>query len=278
MIVTRVAPSPTGNGIVHIGTLRQIYHNWLFARANKGKFIYRIDDTDLKRSDKEIVDKLYEAIDWLGLDYDETFKQSDRFDKYTKIAENLVKEGLAVHDDGCIRMSGLALDCSWTDEITGDKEDNDQIRDFSSTQVIIKSDGSPVYNFCSAVDDIESGVTDVIRGTDHISNTYKQAYIYRALGKHLPRYHHVGLICHNTGKKLSKRDSDAMDLSGVNKDAILNYILRLGWSPKEDNKANNIIDKEKALRLFIEHGNLKASNAKIDLNKLKFYEKYYNRK
>lgn len=277
MITTRVAPSPTGNGIVHIGTLRQIYHNWLFARANKGKFIYRIDDTDLERSSPEIVDKLYEAIDWLGLDYDETFKQSDKFDRYIEVAGGLVKDGLAVHDDGCIRMSGVVLDCSWVDEITGDKVDNEQIRDFSSNQVLIKSDGSPVYNFCSAVDDIESDITDVIRGVDHISNTYKQAYVYRALGKHLPRYHHVGLICHSTGKKLSKRDSDSMDLSGVNRDAILNYILRLGWSPREDTKDNNIINKEKALSLFINQGSLKASNAKIDLNKLKYYEKYYNR-
>lgn len=278
MVVTRVAPSPTGNGVVHIGTIRQIYHNWLFARSQGGKFIFRIDDTDLERSVPEIINKLYEIVDWLGLDFDETFKQSDRFHHYQEVAHDLVTQGLAFVDDGCIRMAGVDIDTSWTDEITGDKAANEQINDLCKSQVIIKSDGSPTYNFCSPIDDMDCGITDVIRGVDHLSNTYKQAYIYRILGKELPKYHHVGLICHNTGKKLSKRDSDAMDLSQYSSDAVLNYTLRLGWSPKEDNKANNIIDRQKALSLITEGGKFRAANAKIDNNKLNFYEKYYRKR
>lgn len=278
MVVTRVAPSPTGNGVVHIGTMRQIYHNWLFARSQQGKFIFRIDDTDLERSDPKIIDSLYRVIDWMGLDYDETFKQSDRFERYISIAEDLIDKGLAYRDDGCIRAAGIDLDCNWLDEITGEKNDNDQIRSLSANQVLIKSDGSPTYNFCSPIDDIDFGVTHVIRGADHISNTYRQAYLYNLLGETLPKYYHVGLICHKNGKKLSKRDSDAMDIMNINRDAVLNYILRLGWSPKEDNKSNNIINKEKALRLITEGGNFRAANAKMDLNKLDFYGRKYSRR
>lgn len=277
MVKTRVAPSPTGNGIVHIGTLRQMYHNWLFARANNGKFVFRIDDTDLERSVPKIIDKLYEALEWLGLDYDETFKQSDRFGRYLEVAEQLVDKGLAIRDDGCIRMAGEDFDCSWVDEISGDKPDNDQIKEFSKNQVIIKSDQSPVYNFCTTVDDIDSEITDIIRGVDHIPNTYKQAYLYRALEQAMPKFHHVGLICHTTGKKLSKRDSDAIDITQYDRDAVLNYILRLAWSPYEDNKTNNIIKKDRAIELFVEEGSFKASNAKVDFNKLNFYNKVYSK-
>ena len=146
----------------------------------------------------------------------------------------------------------------------------------------MKSDGSPAYNFASTIDDYDEAVTWIVRGVDHISNTYKQALIWRILNytfkteRDLPLFTHVGLVCHKTGKKLSKRDSDEINLVGVSTEALLNYVLRLGWSPKEDNKANNIIDREKAIKLFLNEGNIKASNAKIDLNKLDWYTKKYN--
>ena len=146
----------------------------------------------------------------------------------------------------------------------------------------MKSDGSPAYNFASTVDDYDEDVTWIVRGVDHISNTYKQTLIWKLLNesfvieKDLPKFTHVGLVCHSSGKKLSKRDSDEIDLSNISNDALLNYILRLGWSPKEDNKSNNIINKEKAIKLFINGGSMKSNNAKLDLNKLAWYNKKYN--
>lgn len=274
-IITRVAPSPTGNGLMHLGTLRQIYHNWLFARANGGKLIFRIDDTDLSRSKPHIIDKLYEAVDWLGLDFDDTFKQSQRFDIYREYAEILIDKGLATEDEGCIRLCGPDLDCVWVDEITGIQSSSKEINEYAKTQIIIKSDGSPTYNFCSCIDDMICDISNVLRGVDHISNTYKQVYIYHLFETKLPKYHHIGLICHPSGKKLSKRDSDDMEIYKYHPGAVLNYILRLGWSPKIDDKSNNIIKRDKALDLFINGGSLKSSNAKIDLNKLNFYDKKY---
>lgn len=276
MIATRLAPSPTGK--VHIGTLRTLYHNWLAARALGGKFIFRIDDTDLERSRKELIDPLFKAIDWLGLDYDETFKQSDRFDMYRSIAEGLVKNQLAIEDNGCIRLNkkyASQFSANWRDSLTGFKQSNENIMDFASTQVIIKSDGSPTYNFATVIDDAQTGITHLIRGVDHISNTYKQVLLYNILGRVIPKFYHVGLVCHKSGKKLSKRDSDALNLENYHPDAVLNYILRLGWSPKEDNKQNNIIKKDRAIKMFFNEGKMKAANAKIDLNKLQWYDKKY---
>lgn len=285
--IVRIAPSPTGK--LHIGTIRTAYHNWLVAKQNpESKMIVRIDDTDLERSQPELIKPIFDTLSSLGLDFDKTFHQSERFDMYRDLAESLVALGYAHHDDGCIRLleqpiADAGFGCDWKDEITGDKPSNDQIDNYSRTQVIIKSDGSPAYNFASTVDDYMENVTWIIRGVDHISNTYKQALLFRLLNevtmdaKPLPLFSHVGLVCHKTGKKLSKRDSDEMNLEGINPDALLNYVLRLGWSPKVDDKSNNIIDKDKAIRLFIDEGNLKSNNAKIDLDKLDWYNKKYSR-
>jgi glutamyl-tRNA synthetase len=228
---------------------------------------------------------VFDTLTKLGLNWDETFHQSERFDFYTEVANRLVEEGYAIKDDGCIRLNQSSLSdfsCEWEDTITGHKPSNDQIDEYAKSQVIMKSDGSPAYNFASAVDDWDTEVTWIIRGVDHISNTYKQALIFRILFKvykqveFLPQFTHVGLVCHKTGKKLSKRDSDEMNLEGINTDALLNYVLRLGWSPTEDTKANNIIDKDKAIGLFLRGGSMKSNNAKIDLDKLQWYDKKYN--
>jgi glutamyl/glutaminyl-tRNA synthetase len=132
------------------------------------------------------------------------------------------------------------------------------------------------YNFASAVDDIDMGVTWVVRGTDHIVNTFKQAKIYSLLDADLPQYSHVGLLTHMSGKKYSKRDSDQLDLSNYHPDAVLNFILRLGWSPRQDDKGNNIINRNKAIDLFLNGGKMRAPNCKVDLNKLDWYNKKYN--
>jgi glutamyl-tRNA synthetase len=285
----RIAPSPTGR--LHIGTIRTAYHNWLIAKQNpESTFLVRIDDTDLERSQPELIQPIFDTLTELGLDWDYTFKQSERFDRYTQVAKQLVLKGIATEDDGCIRLNknhnfGLGT-CVWKDTITGLKVANDQIVDYAQNQVIMKSDGSPAYNFASTVDDYDERVTWIVRGVDHISNTYKQALIWRMLNVlnyendddtvDIPLFTHVGLVCHKTGKKLSKRDSDDIDLGDVSNEALLNYVLRLGWSPKEDNKSNNIIPQDKAIKLFIDGGNLKSNNAKIDLEKLAWYNKKYN--
>jgi len=281
--IVRIAPSPTGR--LHIGTIRTAYHNWLIAQQNpESQFIVRIDDTDLERSQPELIQPIFDTLSDLGLNYDKTFKQSERFDRYTQLAEKLIELGYAFRDDGCVRLDVITTanyGCTWEDDITGFKESNEQIDEYSRTQVIMKSDGSPAYNFASTVDDYDEGVTWIVRGVDHISNTYKQALIWRILeeveqkGLDFPSCSHVGLVCHKTGKKLSKRDSDDIELGDVSNEALLNYVLRLGWSPKEDTKANNIIDRDKAIRLFIDEGNLKSNNAKIDLHKLDWYTKKY---
>ena len=274
----RIAPSPTGK--LHIGTVRTAYFNWLIAKQNpENKFIVRIDDTDLKRSQPELIQPVFETLSELGLDYDLTFKQSERFNTYRQIANKFVQQGFAIEDEGCIRLNSEQLkhiSCDWKDEITGIKKSNPQIDDYAKNQVIIKSDGSPAYNFASTVDDWQYKITWIVRGVDHISNTYKQSLIFRLLGKKcLPLFSHVGLVCHKTGKKLSKRDSDELDLEGISTEAMLNYILRLGWSPKKDDKSNNIIDVDKAIKLFLEEGKMKSNNAKIDLDKLNWYNKKY---
>lgn len=280
----RIAPSPTGR--LHIGTIRTAYHNWLVAQQNpESTFLVRIDDTDLERSQPELIQPVFDALKKLGLHWDETFHQSERFSFYTEVANKLIEKGYAFKDDGCIRLKAESLSgfaCDWVDTLTGHKPSNEQIDEYSRSQVIMKSDGSPAYNFASTVDDWDTQVTWIIRGVDHISNTYKQALIFRVLfdayeqTEFLPQFTHVGLVCHSTGKKLSKRDSDEMNLEGINTDALLNYVLRLGWSPTEDTKANNIIDKDKAIGLFLKGGSMKSNNAKIDLDKLQWYDKKYN--
>lgn len=279
---TRIAPSPTGT--IHLGTIRTLYHNWLAARATGGKFLLRIDDTDLERSEQKYIDEIYQMIDFLGLDYDETFKQSERIIRYKEVADKLIQDRFAVKDNGCIRLcdsmkfrSDRITTCTWIDSITGIKKDNQDIYDYAIKQVIIKSDGTPTYNFSTVVDDIDYNIDWIIRGTDHISNTYKQAVIYRILLQNMPKFTHVGLICNKSGKKLSKRDSDAINWKSYKPEAILNYVLRLGWGPKIDDKTTNIITKERALELFVEHGNLRATNAKLDLVKLNWYNKKYKK-
>ena len=276
--ITRIAPSPTG--MLHLGTLRTAYFNWLIAQQHPdSKFIVRIDDTDLTRSQDDLIQPIYDTLNHYGLNGDITFKQSDRFTRYQGIANKLLNKGFAIEDDGCIRLDNRVVKskvaCRWTDTITGKKNVTDDILVMANSQVLIKSDGSPAYNFASAVDDIDKNVTWVVRGTDHIINTFKQVKIYNLLNADLPQYSHVGLLTHMSGKKYSKRDSDQLDLSSYDPDAVLNFILRLGWSPRKDDKSNNIIDRDKAIDLFLNGGKMRAPNCKVDLNKLDWYDKKY---
>lgn len=274
--IVRVCPSPTGR--LHLGTLRTAYFNWLIAQQHPdSKFIVRIDDTDLNRSQDDLIQPIFDTLTHYGLNWDKTFKQSDRFDKYRTFANQLLDNGQAIHDDGAIRLnSNVSLNkLSWVDTLTGAKHPHSSDDYFYNKQIIIKSDGSPTYNFASAIDDITNSVSWVIRGTDHIVNTTKQVVFYRLFDAPLPLFTHVGLLTHMSGKKYSKRDSDQLDLSSYDPDAVLNFILRLGWSPKQDDKTNNIIQRDKAIDLFLNGGKMRAPNCKVDLNKLDWYNKKY---
>ena len=282
--IVRIAPSPTGQ--LHIGTLRTAYFNWLIANQNDdSQLIVRIDDTDLSRSQDDLIQPIFDTLTDYGMNWDVVFRQSSRFSRYQDIAQKLVSRNLAIRRDGAVMLNNVHaytldadnVDLIWNDTITGPKvKISPQLDLLIRNQVIIKSDGSPTYNFASAVDDIDFGVTWVVRGTDHIVNTHKQALIYALLDNDLPLYTHVGLVCHSSGRKISKRDSDALDLSQYDKDAVLNYILRLGWSPRQDDKSNNIIPVDKAIQLFLDGGKMRASNCKFDLKKLQWYNKKYS--
>lgn len=276
--VVRICPSPTG--VLHIGTLRTAYFNWLIANQNPDStFIVRIDDTDLSRSQDDLIQPIYDTLTNYGLKWDLTFRQSTRFSRYQDLAQDLINSGKAIRKDGAVILKADGMNVDWKDTITGDKVKIDpNTYAHVSNQVIIKSDGSPTYNFASAIDDMDYDVTWIVRGTDHIVNTYKQVIFFKLFGKPLPLFTHVGLVCHLSGKKVSKRDSDSMDLSQYIPDALLNYVLRLGWSPKQDDKTNNIITKSRAISLFLVGGNMRAPNCKLDLTKLQWYNKKYKGK
>jgi glutamyl-tRNA synthetase len=298
MFNTRIAPSPTGD--MHMGTARTAYFNWLAARSTGGKFILRIDDTDLDRSDSSKTDDILKVMDWLKLDYDEIIYQSDRFDRYKQIADTLVIHDLAVSDGNAIRLNQLRdipiQNNVWHDELAGDISIDDSDRSYFNNMVIFKSDGSPTYNFASVVDDIDYNINHVIRGVDHIKNTAKQVMLYQALSilsarlnkslfdreVSIPLYTHVGLLFKDN-KKLSKRHGAASMIgymnNGYDLDAMLNFLLRLGWGPIIDDKSTTILTRDRALELFVDGGNMRSSNANIDLQKLdSFNRKYIGRK
>jgi len=271
MTITRFAPSPTG--YLHIGGLRTALYSYLWAKKNEGKFLLRIEDTDLKRNSEEAAVAIEEAFKWCGFAHDgEVIYQSQRFDLYKKYVQQLLDEGKAYYCymsreeldsmraaqqakkerpryDGTYRdftgtppagiepvvrikapQSGEKIE--FTDGIKGDLSFNvdDMLDDF----IIARSDGTPTYNFVVAIDDALMGLTHVIRGDDHLSNTPKQIVVYRALGLALPQFYHVPMILNPQGKKLSKRDgaTDVMEYKemGYFPEALLNFLIRLGWS------------------------------------------------
>src|SRR3989338_5266628 len=231
MMRVRFAPSPTG--FLHIGGARTALFNWMYAKANNGTFILRIEDTDRVRSRQEFVDEILRSLEWLGLKWDELYKQSDRFHIYREYAEKLLSEGKAFKDGEAIVLK----------KIPGQKvKIYDMIRDeieFDKTehkdQVLIKSDGSQTYSFACVVDDALMEISCVIRGEDHISNTPKQILIYEALGFKIPKFAHLPLILDPEGGRMSKRAGSTAVTEyrtlGFLPEAIVNYLMLLGWSP-----------------------------------------------
>ena len=200
MTRVRFAPSPTG--YLHIGGARTALFNWLYARANKGQFVLRIEDTDVNRSEKKYLDEILDSLKWLGLNWDEIHYQSKRPDVYKQHVDKLLEEGKAVHSEGAIIYPVPDKEIKVYDVIRGEIEfDASEIK----AQVLIKSDGTPTYNFACTVDDAEMGITHVIRGDDHISNTPKQVLLYDALGYKVPKFAHLPLILCNDGGRLCKR-------------------------------------------------------------------------
>jgi len=270
MTVTRFAPSPTG--YLHIGGLRTALYSYLWAKKNEGKFLLRIEDTDLKRNSDEAAQKIEEAFSWCGFAHEgEVIYQSKRFELYGEYIQKLLDEDKAYY---CYaskdeldemraaqqakkerpRYDGRYRDFKGTppqgvdpvvriktplegiieldDGIKGNIKFNvvDMLDDF----IIARSDGVPTYNFVVAIDDALMGLTDVIRGDDHLSNTPKQLVVYDALGFDKPKFYHVPMILNPSGKKLSKRDgaTDVMEYKemGYFPEALLNFLIRLGWS------------------------------------------------
>jgi glutamyl-tRNA synthetase len=251
--VTRIAPSPSG--LFHIGTARTAYHNWLAARASGGRFLLRIDDTNDALSDQRFVDVIYDAMSWLGLDHDGTFRQSSRLDRHRQVADDLVRSGKAVvTDGGAVALSAAHCDVpsSWVDSVLGKVHARDDDRRQALSTILLRRDGSPTYHLATVVDDHDFGVNHVIRGQDHVPNTLRQLAIYHSLGwgQAVPLYAHVGLI-HKDGKKLSKRDGAASLLDhrdrGYDPDAMLNYLLRLGWGPTVDDRSASFLPQGQGL-------------------------------
>jgi glutamyl-tRNA synthetase len=288
---TRFAPSPTG--FAHIGNFRTAYFNWLFSKNCGGDFYLRIDDTDLNRNKTEAIDVIYQTMDWLRLDYKFLFNQSDieRRNQYEKVSSLFLDNGLAFREgegeaivikpiEELISL-GVEIPTHWTDEISGKiKVDLNQLNHL----VIRTSSGSYLYNFTSIIDDSDSKITDVIRGADHQQNTPKQILIQNLYKLccpekeiNLPKFHHIGLIFKD-GQKMSKRENAASLIYykevGYHPEAILNFLLRMGWGPKVDDKSAAMISQERAVSLFSQ-GKMKGASSNFDQAKLDSYDRKY---
>ncbi len=306
---TRFAPSPTG--YLHIGGARTALYCWLEARRHGGQFILRVEDTDRERSTQAAIDAILQAMDWLGLDYDEgPIYQTDRLGRYREVAERMVAAGTAYYAyetreeleamrEAAMargekpRYSGAARDASlpyrddpnrvirfrnpldgrvaWDDKVKGRIEiDNSELDDL----VIFRSDGHPTYNFAVVVDDIDMRITDVVRGDDHVNNTPRQINMYQALGAPVPAFSHLPMILDEHGAKLSKRTgaADVMQYrdAGYLPHALLNYLVRLGWSHGDQEIFS--IDEMKSL-FDLKDVNAKAS--RLDPAKLGWLNQQY---
>nr|WP_321434980.1 glutamate--tRNA ligase [uncultured Campylobacter sp.] len=310
MIVTRFAPSPTG--FLHVGGLRTALYNYLYARKNGGKFLLRIEDTDLARNSDAAVEAIKEAFDWCGLEYDgEVEFQSRRTEIYKKYINELLESGKAykcymskdeldaLRKEQEARKERPKYDGRYRDftgtppegiepvirikaPLSGKIEFDDGIKGHISFEaadilddfIIARSDGSPTYNFTVVIDDALMGVSDVIRGDDHLSNTPKQIILYDALGFKVPKFYHVAMINGSDGSKLSKRHgaTDVMEYKrmGYLSQALLNFLVRLGWGHGDD----EIFSMSDMLRLF-DPKDINKSASTYNLSKLEWLNAYY---
>jgi len=272
MVTVRFAPSPTG--YLHLGSARTALFNWLYARHNDGRFLLRIEDTDLKRSDKKFLDEILRDLRWLGMDWDaDPVFQSDRFEVYRQKAADLVAAGRAYRDGEAFLFRvepgrTIVVEDMIHGRITFQTDD---IKD----QVLVKSDGSPAYNFSCVVDDDFLGITHILRGDDHISNTPKQVLFYEALDRPAPRFGHLPLIMGQDGAKLSKRHGgvavEDYKQEGFLPEALANYLILLGWYPGQEHE---VLTLAEAVRMF-DIKSLNDVQAKFDVQKLKWLNGEY---
>lgn len=306
-VVTRFAPSPTG--YLHVGGARTALYSWLVAKAAGGKFVLRIEDTDRERSTQPAIDAILEGMEWLGLNWDEgPYYQTKRFDRYNHYIDKLLAEDKAykcycsterlekMRDEQMANGEKPRYDghCRDNPNVSGDKfvvrfrnpqegsvTFDDHIRghiEFANTElddlIIARSDGTPTYNFCVVIDDWEMNITHVVRGEDHINNTPRQINILKALGAPVPEYAHVSMILGDDGKKLSKRHGAVSVMQyrddGYLPEAVLNYLVRLGWSHGDQ----EIFSVDEMIELFSLDDVNKAASA-FNTEKLNWLNQHY---
>ena len=271
--IVRFAPSPTG--YLHIGGARTCLFNWLYARHTKGKFILRIEDTDLARSKQEYLDEILESIKWLGMDFDEIYYQSKRFGLYRDYAQKLVDCGRAYKKDDAIFFKYDFSNVEIDDLIRGKIVFNELPKE---EEVIIKKDGTPTYNFSCCIDDALMKMSLVIRGEDHISNTPKQILMYKALGFKVPQYAHVPLILSEEGGRMSKRFGATSireyKEEGYLAEAIANYLLLLSWSPGGNREIITLVEAKD----IFEIKRVNKTAASFSMDKLNWINSEYIKK
>ncbi|MFN3310831.1 MAG: glutamate--tRNA ligase [Thermomonas sp.] len=306
---TRFAPSPTG--YLHIGGARTALYCWLYARRHGGQFVLRIEDTDRERSTQAAIDAILEAMDWLGLDYDEgPVYQTQRLDRYREVAEQLVASGHAYYayetkeELEAMREAAMAAGAkpryngAYRDANAGWRDDPNRVIRFKNPLegtvawddavkgrieianselddlVIFRSDGYATYNFAVVVDDIDMAITHVVRGDDHVNNTPRQINIYRALGAPVPVFAHLPMIFDEHGAKLSKRTgaADVMQYrdAGYLPHALLNYLVRLGWS-HGDQEIFSIAE----MQALFDLADVNAKASRLDVAKLGWMNQQY---
>jgi len=273
----RFAPSPTG--FLHIGGARTALFNWLYARHTGGVFILRIEDTDAARNTQEATDVILNGLRWLGLNWDEgPFYQSQRADIYRRRVQQLKNTGMAYESEGAVKFKMPRDPIVIPDLVVGNVTRALTDREMADPDfVIVRSDGQPVFHLVNVVDDLEMGITHVIRGEDHLSNTPKHIALFRAFGVAPPQYAHIPLILNPDGAKMSKRDKGAslrayMD-EGCVPEAVVNYLCLLGWSPKENREKMPV---EETIRLF-DLPQILRHNARFDITKLYWLDGEYIR-
>ena len=266
MVKTRFAPSPSG--YLHIGGVRTALYAWLYARNQGGKFLLRIEDTDIERSSEESKLSILEGMKWLGLEHDEEIiHQSERFEVYKARADELISAGKAYESEGAIRFkSDRSSNVIISDHVFGDVEVNgDEMDDF----IIMRSNGAPTYHFAVVIDDFESGITHVMRGDDHLKNTARHIQLMKAFDYPIPDFVHLPMILGPDGSRLSKRHG-AMNVlhykeEGFSSEALLNYLVRLGWS-KGDQEIFSIQEMIDGFDLV----GINKASAKFDIEKLRW--------
>ncbi|MDA9181534.1 glutamate--tRNA ligase [Gammaproteobacteria bacterium] len=307
MVITRFAPSPTGN--LHIGGARTALFNWLYAKNQGGKFLLRIEDTDKARSEAKYVESILESLDWLGINHDGSLiYQSDRVDKYKEAINILLESGNAYYCncskedldklrseqqklglkpkyDGRNRDKSLEKSADtvvrFKTPLDGEITLNDTLKGPVTVNnkelddlIIQRADGSPTYNLTVVVDDVEMGITNVIRGDDHLNNTYRQVHMMKALGYKTPTYTHIPLIMGEDRKRLSKRHGATSTYDfrseGILPISIINYLARLGWAEGDKEK----FTLEELVNLFNLKG-LNKSASIFDYKKLYSLNKYF---